>query len=276
VDTDEARPSRTARSVALFRAAHQILDRPLLFEDPLALRIVGATEDELRAEDDPARRGRRCYFAMRSRFAEDALKMAVARGVRQYAVLGAGLDTYAYRNPYPDLSVFEVDQPATQSWKRHRLARAEIAIPDSVRFVPVDFEQVTLVEGLAAAGFDPGVPTFFSWLGVTPYLTRDAIFTTLGFVGGLSGEIVFDYGESPDAIQKPELRAAYEAIARRAAEMGEPWITYFEPAGLHADLARLGFREIQDLGPTEIAMTYFGAPPGTVLGGGGHVLRARS
>src|SRR5436305_911210 len=193
-------PSRTALGAAGLRAAHQLLDGAAIFKDPLALRILGADADGLvrdaETETDPLRQRLRWFIAARSRIAEDALAAAVKRGARQLVVLGAGLDTTAYRAlPSQDLRMFEVDHPATQAWKRERLVEAGIQLPASLTFVPVDFERATLPEGLGASGFDPAQPTFFTWLGVVPYLTDEAIFSTLGFIAGLPGraEVVFDY-----------------------------------------------------------------------------------
>src|SRR4029077_18672202 len=134
----ESRPSRTAERVAMRRAAHQLLDHPRIHDDPLALTILGdARAAALRAdrgwfEDDVMAPVLRAFLAVRSRLAEDALAQAVAAGVRKYVVLGAGLDTFPHRNPYPALRVFEVDHPATQAWKRQRLADAHIAVPEGV------------------------------------------------------------------------------------------------------------------------------------------------
>src|ERR1700744_833636 len=143
-------PSRTAQGAAMHRAAHQILDRPPVFEDPLALKIIGPeAEAELRNGNDPRtdRRaaGLRAFIAARSRFSEDTLAEGVAKGVRQYVLLGAGLDTFAYRaaRNYPGLAVFEVDHPATQGWKRERLAQAGLTLPDALTFAPVNFETAT-------------------------------------------------------------------------------------------------------------------------------------
>jgi methyltransferase (TIGR00027 family) len=128
----------------------------------------------------------RIFIVVRTRFAEDALAAAVGRGVRQVVVLGAGLDTYAYRSTLRDrLRIFEVDHPATQVWKRQRLEDAAIPIPNSLTFAPIDFERQTLAEGLAAAGFDVSQQTFFTWLGVVPYLTLEAVWLTLGFIASL-------------------------------------------------------------------------------------------
>jgi len=156
----EARPSRTALRVAMRRAAHQLFDNPKVLDDPIALRIVGSkAEAKLRTErgNEFGRfgLGLRAFMAARSRFAEDALARSIARGATQYVVLGAGLDTFAYRNPCSEsaLRVFEVDFPATQEWKRRQLHEAAIAIPSSVTYAPVDFEHQTLAEGLRLAQF---------------------------------------------------------------------------------------------------------------------------
>src|SRR5262249_36394625 len=147
-----------------------------------------ATLDERAA--DPSERPMRLFIAARSRFSENALAAAVARGVRQVVVLGAGLDTFAVRNPFADVRVFEVDYPATRTWKRKRLREAGIAEPPSLTFAPVDFEQESLAEGLAKSGFRTGDPAFFQWLGVVPYLTREAISGTLALIGSTGGSEV--------------------------------------------------------------------------------------
>jgi methyltransferase (TIGR00027 family) len=274
------RPSRTALGAAGHRAAHQVLERGIIFSDPLALRILGADAEEAlaEAEREPCRRGLRLFIAVRTRFAEDALAAALARGVTQIVVLGAGLDTYAYRNRLADsLRIFEVDHPATQAWKRQRLADAAIAIPDSLTFAPVDFERESLAQGLAAAGFDSAQRSFFTWLGVTPYLTEQAIFATLGFVGALPGgaEIVFDYANPPETILDPQRRAFHEALTERVAAAGEMFRSYFDTQALNGKLRELCFREIEDIGPGQIAARYFpGRTSGAASGGGGHVLRA--
>ena len=272
-------PSRTALSAAAHRAAHQMLEKGSIFTDPLAARILGRDVHEI-AEDaaaHPERRIMRLFIAARTRFAEDALAAAVARGVRQLVVLGAGLDTFAYRNPHEadGLTVFEVDHPATQGWKRERLAAAGIAPPPGLTFAPVDFEKTSLAEGLAEAGFDPARPAFFIWAGVVPYLTRDAVLATLGYIGGLPGgaEVTFDYSNPPSTLD-PDLQAAQKQRADRVAAVGEPWLTFFDSAELAAELVRLGFTTIEDLGPARIGERYFGAPAGDEARRGGHLIRA--
>ncbi|MEP6573286.1 MAG: class I SAM-dependent methyltransferase [Gemmatimonadota bacterium] len=260
----ESRPSATAQRVAMRRAAHQLLDWPPVFEDPLAVSILGAEEAEaLRA--DPTRNDRspaspylRAFFAVRSRFAEDTLADLVVRGLDQYVILGAGLDTFAYRATASRLRVFEVDHPATQAWKRRRLDEAGITMPAGVALVPVNFEQQNILEELRGAGLDPARATFFSWLGVTPYLSREAVDETLRLVSSFprSSGIVFDYGIHPDAVQGRE-RELYDRMAGRVASLGEPWRTFFHPGELSAQLSGLGFSIVEELAGEEINRRYF-------------------
>jgi methyltransferase (TIGR00027 family) len=184
-------PSRTAFAAAAHRAAHQILENGRIFADPLALRILGQDAETVarEANEHTSRRKMRFFIAARTRFAEDALAAALESGVRQIVVLGAGLDTYAYRAALPDgVRIFEVDHPATQLWKRQRLSDAGIGVPPSLTFAPVDFERQTLAAGLADAGFDMAQQTFFTWLGVVPYLTEGAVSSTLSFIASCPGE----------------------------------------------------------------------------------------
>lgn len=259
---EEGTPSRTALGAALHRAAHQLVDHPPVFEDPLALPIVGGAEATLRAglarRSTPAAAALRAFTAARSRFAEDCLAEAFARGVRQYVLLGAGLDTFAYRCGLDGLQIFEVDHPATQAWKRERLAQAGIAVPDRVHYAPVDFERETLVDGLARARLDAARPAFFAWLGVTPYLTREAVLGTLAIVarGTCAGsELVFDFatpvGDDPRAL------AASAALAGRVAAVGEPLRSAFAPEALAAELAALGFARCELAGTAALDARYF-------------------
>ena len=218
----------------------------------------------------------RIFIAVRSRFAEDALAAAVQRGVRQLVVLGAGLDTYAYRGSCRDrVRIFEVDHPVTQAWKRRRLAEAAIALPAGLTFVPIDFERETLAGGLEAAGFDLTQQTFFTWLGVVPYLTEAAVWSTLGFIASLpnGAHVIFDYSDPPASLT-PEMRAGHERRAAHVADLGEPWITYFEPDQLRAKLLSLGFSAVADLGPPEIALRYFPDRVAAAPDRGGHILHA--
>jgi methyltransferase (TIGR00027 family) len=280
----EREPSRTAFAVAAYRAAHQVLEEGRFFKDPLALPILGADPEAIRQdiEENEARRGIRFFVVARLNIAESALKPAVeTRGVGQLVVLGAGLDTFAYRNPYGErLRVFEVDHPATQAWKRRRLDEAGIAAPGKVVYAPVDFEREVLSERLAAAGLDPGVRTFFTWLGVTPYLTAEAVGSTLSQIAAhpAGAEVVFDYAEPREHIDEA-FRAQYEERAARVAAIGEPFLSFFVPAELDAQLRALGFEEVEDLDVPSIVARVTGQPsPASPAGRrtGGHVLFART
>jgi methyltransferase (TIGR00027 family) len=270
--------------VALRRAAHQLFDKPPVLDDPIALPIVGEeAAAHLRAESR-THRGRiagalRAFMAVRSRLAEDELAQALARGVAQYVILGAGLDTFAYRNPHgAALRIYEVDFPATQSWKRRKLAAAGIPLPAALSFVPVDFESDSLAARLSAAGFDPAQPAFFTWLGVTMYLTDAALTSTLGFVAatGPGGGLVFDYAVPRASLGWLE-RIAFDSLTRRVAAAGEPFRTFFDPAALRTTLGRLGFHTIVDLGRDELNARYFaGRDDGLRLRGGlGRLVSAR-
>ena len=271
-------PSRTALAAAFHRAAHQVLEQGRIFSDPLALRILGIHAGHVHRADEerPSRRRMRIFIAIRTRFAEDALAAAVEQGVHQLVVLGAGLDTYAYRGACRDrVRIFEVDHPATQAWKRQRLADAGIDVPPSLTFAPVDFEHETLTHGLEAAGFSRTEPTFFIWLGVVPYLTEEAVWSTLSFIACLpnGAHVVFDYSDPPDSLP-PELRAGHERRAAHVAELGEPFLSYFAAHTLHPRLREIGFPEIEDLGPPQIAARYSPNRAASLPDKGGHIVRA--
>jgi methyltransferase (TIGR00027 family) len=271
-------PSRTALATARHRAAHQVLEQGRIFTDPLALAILGEDAASIASEASEQLYGRemRIFIAVRTRFAEDALAAAVERGVRQAVVLGAGLDTYAYRSPFGDrLRVFEVDHPATQAWKRQRLAETQIPVPNTLTFAPIDLERQTLAQGLAAAGFDPAQQTFFTWLGVVLYLTEEAVWSTLGFIASLphGAQVVFDYGDPPETLSA-ENRIIYDRLAARVEAVGEALATCLEGDRLRAGLMSLGFAEIEDLGPRQIAARYFPHWAGAAHERGGHIVRA--
>ena len=273
-------PSHTARGAAAYRAIHQTLERGIIFSDPFASRIL---DDETRARldetaADPSLRPMRLFIAARSRFSEDTLAACAARGVRQIVVLGAGLDTFSLRNPHAGqgVRVFEVDYPATQGWKRERLKQAGLAVPASLTFAPIDFERQSLADGLTAAGFDADRPAFFQWLGVVPYLTREAVSVTLDFIARVpESEVVFDYAE-PFENYPAERRANVMAVAARAASLGEPWLSLFDPVELAEMLRNNGFGLVEDLGLAELTDRFYGALKQDIrIGAGPHVIRAQ-
>lgn len=252
-----ARPSHTAFRVALRRAAHQLLDSPLVFEDPLALPILGPEQEAaLRANPGQFERTKlapylRALLAVRSRVAEETLAQCMAAGTKQYVILGAGLDTFAFRNSYPlsALRVFEVDHPATQAWKCEQLAQAGIPLPGNLTFVPVDFEEQDLSQELLRARFDSEAGAFFSWLGVMPYLQPESARATLRAISGLSGRIggvAFDYAIPGSALGLMQ-RVLFKLMAARVKAAGEPWLTFFYPSALAQELSGMGFRHLEDM-----------------------------
>ena len=194
----------------------------------------------------------------------------------QYVLIGAGFDTFAYRNPHSNLQVYEVDHPATQFVKRRRLASAQIAIPANVSYVSADLAEVTLAEALASSGFDSTRPAVFAWLGVVPYLELAAIEAVLSYVASLPAEteIIFDYGLPPASFNFIE-RFFYRRIAKRVEPAGEPWKTFFTPQEIGGVLLESGFRVVHDLGADEINARYFGDRPDRLrVGKVGHLVTA--
>jgi methyltransferase (TIGR00027 family) len=272
--------SKTALRVALRRAAHQLHDSPLVLVDPVAVPILGATyaEEILRTPLRPDRSfsiGLRAFIVARSRYAEDNLSRAVEAGVRQYVLLGAGLDTFAYRNPHPQLRVFEVDHPATQQWKRDLLHRNRIAIPEATTYTPVDFERQSLADQLRVAGFDEHAPAFFAWLGVVPYLTLQAFRATLAFISGqpTGSGVVLDYGQ-PRAVLPPLEQLAHDSLSSRVEHAGEPFQLFFTPPEIAAEFVL--FPHLEDLGAPEINARYFSGRVDrlAIRGSAGHILSA--
>ena len=273
-------PSRTALMIARQRAAHQVIDHGSILDDPFAMKILGEDEKDVLqfAKRHPVASIGRLIAAARSRIAEDALSGAVARGVRQIVILGAGLDTFALRNPHTalEIRIYEVDHPATQAWKRERLAEAQIALPPWLILVPVDFERDDLREELAEAGLEQDAPAFFTWLGVVPYLTQKAVGRTLDYVSSIpDSEVVFDYMEPPEAFSE-ELRKIEKARAEQLEQIGERSDSRFEPAGMRAILRSHGFCAVEDIDFEEIASRFGRAVQGLAPGHAGvHVVHAR-
>jgi methyltransferase (TIGR00027 family) len=259
----EHKPSATAAGVALLRVLHQHVDaepkilRDLVSEKLVDPRAVQWAMDHLDRFQTPASRGLRVHVAVRSRYSEDALAEAVGeRGIRQLVMLGAGLDTFAHRQPgwAGALRIFEVDHPASQDQKRQRLATAGVPIPGNLVYAPVDFERESLADGLYRAGLDPSSPTFFSCLGVLMYLTEAATLDLFAFLARFAkgSELVFTF--SPEG----ERTAAHRQLERRVAEAGEPMQSFVSEEVLTARLHQAGFGHVAFVSPGEIASRYLG------------------
>ncbi len=267
-------PSQTAVLTAAARALHREEPPPWVLDDHLALdlagdegvSIAGRLRDELSAENLLTFSR---WMCVRARLAEDVVERAVADGIRQYAILGAGLDSFAYRRPdlLAGLRVFEIDHPASQAWKRERLAELGVDLPANLVFAAVDFERHTLRAGLQAAGFDFTARAVFSWIGVTMYLTLAAIEATLETVAACppDSRIVLTYNLPPSALEG-QGRAIESRMSRLVGEVGEPWISLFTPAEAEVLLRRCGFGAVDHFGPAEAVRTYFAGRPDVRLG----------
>jgi methyltransferase (TIGR00027 family) len=267
------------------RAAHQIFDNPKVFEDPIAFSIIGAQgvsniRSEKRKFESRIHKYLRAIVVARSRFVEDELSEAINRGIRQYVILGAGLDTFAYRNPHPSvgLRVFEVDFPSTQEWKRQQLDAANISIPESLAFTPIDFENQALADQLVEAGFRTDELSFFSWLGVTMYLSRETMMKTMEYISSFTSPgsgIVFDYVIPPSS-QRFLRRLVFRLLSNKVRSFGEPWQTFYDPNSLIKDLKAVGFTQVEDIGPEEINARYFkDRTDKLMVGNFGHLMKAQ-
>jgi methyltransferase (TIGR00027 family) len=250
------------------RALHTRLDRPVLIDDPWGERLITTHEREtLRgiddAEDlDTALRAHPSYgtVILRARYAEDVLAEAVAREVRQYVIVGAGMDSFALRRPAfaAELEIIEIDHPATQQFKLRRLADCGIAPPPGLRFVPADLSEIPLDAALTGSSFRADRQAVFAWLGVTSYLTRNANLATLRAIASCAApgsELVFTYLDQRIFETGPEISAMQEARAALASA-GEPWVSGFHPDRLGDDLRSTGLELVANLGPEELHARY--------------------
>ena len=281
---EPGKPSQTAISAALFRAAHlHLFAGPNIHQDTFALRLSGiGGYDELRAFAQQVERSKfplrraSAYFAARHRFSEERLRAAVDRGTEQVVILGAGLDSFALRHPQvpKDLLFVEIDHPDSQRWKRERLASLGLATP-GVHYVPIDFASQDLEKELASAGVDRAKPTFVAWLGVTQYIADEATHETLSLVAhhASGSEIVFDVILPFDA-QLPDEREMSRMSAEVSAARGEPWVSYFVPEQLAGRLDSLGFNRVEWLTPEAAGAYYEGQPPEVQPLGAWHLIAA--
>ena len=253
---NSGQPSLTALTSAAARAAHLIVDHePLIFSDTLAALFLADRADELlsyhrRHGSHPVLAGARATVTARSRYTEDRLADALRRGVTQYLIIGAGLGSFAYRSPLArHVRVVEADHPATQRWKRRMLAATGTAALGDLRYAEADLESAALAGQLASAGFDFSRPALVSLLGVTMYLTRQAIAGTLLVIGRCAPgtELIAEY-TVPVGLQDARGRAYARLVAPDAAGRGEPWRTFLDPAGMSALLDQHGFGGVTHVG----------------------------
>jgi methyltransferase (TIGR00027 family) len=263
-DRQAAKPDSTAVRVALWRALHVEVDAaPHVLDDKVGLQLAGPDEDWRRRPDmDPQfTRPFRASIVARARFIEDLVVEQVDRGVGQYVILGAGLDTFAQRRPEvaSRLKVFEVDQPGPQAWKRERLIEVGFGVPPWLRLVPVDFEAgQSWREKLMAAGFDAGQPAVVASTGVSMYLTRAANLATLREIAALApGTTLATTFLLPLELADPEVRPGLELAEKGARASGTPFISFFTPTDMQALAREAGFKETRHVSAAALAQRYF-------------------
>lgn len=259
-------PSRTARATAAYRAAHQLMNNGCVFEDSYAVAITGMSKEEIitRAQQ---RAGSVADVVVRSRYTEDRIAEAVKNGLRQVAIMGAGLDTFGLRNPHTaqGLKVFEVDHPLTQNFKQDRMA-AEGWVVDAERhiLVPVDFERESWNKRLQELGCDLSQPVFFTWLGVMTYLSKSTSYECIEMMAAVPGaEAVIEYGYAPDHYPVDKRTGLLNEM-KICESIGEPWIGLFATDELQSAIRRSGFDIIEDCGPYQALKRYdasFYRPP---------------
>lgn len=272
-------PESTAVRVALWRALHVEIDPPPhVLEDETGLKLVAPDDNWRRRPDmDPGFTRRfRASIVARARFIEDLVAEQAGRGVGQYVILGAGLDSFAQRRPEiaARLKVFEVDQPGPQAWKRQRLIELGFGIPEWLKLVPVDFEAGgSWWERLAAAGFDASKPAVVASTGVSLYLSKDAIAATLRQVAALapSSTLAMTF-ILPLEFADPEERPGYEAALKGARASGTPFVSFFTPPEMLALAREAGFKEVRHVSAADLAQRYFAGRPDGLRPGSSEVL----
>ena len=264
MNPETASPDPTAVRVALWRALHVEADAPPhVFEDTIGLRLAAPGEGwRDRPDMNPAFiRPFMASIVARARFVEDLVAEEVARGVPQYVILGAGLDTFAQRKPEltSRLQIYEIDKPGTQAWKRRRLDELGFSEPDRLHFVPVDFESgASWRESLNAAGFDARESAVVVSTGVSMYLTQDAIAATLRQVAALAPGSTFAMTFLlPIDMADPEMRPALEMGVKGARASGTPFLSFFTPEAMLTLARHAGFRDVRHVSAANLAETYF-------------------
>ncbi len=250
--------SSTALATALMRSLHTRLNPHPLIDDSWGERLV--PEAQRQQFDEESLLGSPAFpiVITRTRYAEDALMAAAARSVTQYVLIGAGFDSFCLRRPAfaEHVEIYEIDHPATQALKVERIRACGASVPSSVHFVAADLAQMSLAEALAASPFDSSRPAFFSWLGVTMYLTKAANLATLRAIALCSppgSELVFTYIEAA-RLRSPS--PAFERMQDRLTAKGEPFLSGFDPDSIGEEISRCGLELIEDLSGQEALARY--------------------
>jgi methyltransferase (TIGR00027 family) len=256
-------PDSTAVRVALWRALHVQIDAPPhVLEDEIGLRLAAPEEGwRDRGDMDPVGTSSfRASIVARARFVEDLVADELARGIDQYVILGAGLDSFAQRKPELGraMQVFEVDPPGPQAWKRRRLTELGFGIPEWLHLVPVDFEATDGWAELAAAGFDAGRPAVVASTGVTMYVTKEATAATLRRVAALAAgsTLAMTFLIPPQLLEAPA-RSVIQTTSQNARASGTPFISFFSPDEIGSLAEEAGFREVRTLPTTDLGDRYF-------------------
>ena len=296
---NDNQPSLTSMVTAYMRAYHSMYAKNKIFDDFLAYGLIPedkrklieqhfALDKQLNTPENESGSDltnilpsltKTNFIICRARYTEDTLEKAVKQGVKQYVILGAGLDTFAFRRPdlLEQLEVFEIDHPATQVFKLNRIAELGWKHPAKLHFIPVDFTKESLENVLSrSSSYDFAAKTFFSWLGVTRYLTRDDVFATFRSITKISpseSTIIFNYTDldafNPEKF--PQMQRSHEFFSK----IGEPVKTGFDPSTLSEDLSCLGLRLEENLNHDDIERLYFqGNTDEYHINKHGHIARA--
>lgn len=259
------RASHSMVRTAVRRAAHQLLDVPVIFDDPVSIGLVDKSSERAILAAHDTYRGQhetllRSLFALRSRFAEDRLAEAARRGVCQYVIVGAGLDTFPWRQPEfaRAMQLFVADHPASIAWAQNQFRQRGLINPINLTIVPLDLNRQGINERLIDCGFDPAGPSFLSALGVLQYIEPLAVDRLLGFSASLSrgSEIVISFAPPDDELAGQDLAIAIESVKRLAA-LGEPWKSRQRPCEIIGRLIQLGFTNVFHLTPKIAQQRYF-------------------
>lgn len=276
-------PSKSAIMTAACRALHREEPPPWILDDPFAAGLAGKDGVTLMAEIRRVLSAEQLaafvqWVCIRARFTEDVVDHGLAQGAGQYVILGAGLDSFAYRRSdvRDRVRVFEVDHPASQEWKRRRLEELGVIPPNNLVLCAVDFESESLVDGLTRSGFDWELPATFSWLGVTMYLTAEAIHATLEAIGSSAPgtAIVMTYNQRPETLDDFS-RGVTTTLANAIGDLGERFLSFFTPSEAAALMRAAGYVNIEDFGGEEAYSKYLGDRKNVGVAGAQRVIVAR-